>query len=86
MTRLGDLLDFLKPLTTINLPKSPTLLGNFVMVSKSIIFLVKLFMVNFNFFLVTLDTDKNLKQFREERTFDVVINQSIGPKNDVTKK
>ena len=56
------------------------------MVSKSIIFLVKLFMVNFNFFLVTLDTDKNLKQFREERTFDVVINQSIGPKNDVTKK
>ena len=32
MTRLGDLLNFeqvLKPLATINLPKSPTLLGNF---------------------------------------------------------
>ena len=32
MTRLGNLLKFgqlLKPLTTINLPKSPTFLGNF---------------------------------------------------------
>ena len=32
VTRLGDLLDFgqvLKPLATINLPKSPTFLGNF---------------------------------------------------------
>ena len=32
MTRFGDLLDFgqlLKPLATINLPKSPTVLGNF---------------------------------------------------------
>ena len=32
MTRLGDLLDFgqlFKPLATINLPKSPTFLGNF---------------------------------------------------------
>ena len=32
MTRLGDLLDFgqlLKPLATINLPKSPTFLGNY---------------------------------------------------------
>ena len=29
VTRLGDLLDFLKPLATIYLPKSPTFLGNF---------------------------------------------------------
>ena len=32
MTRLGDLLDFgqvFKPFATINLPKSPTFLGNF---------------------------------------------------------
>ena len=29
VTRLGDLLDFLKPLATINLPKSPTFFGNF---------------------------------------------------------
>ena len=37
VTRLGDLLDFgqvLKPLTTINLPKSPTLLCNFLKVAK----------------------------------------------------
>ena len=46
VTRLGDILDFgqvLKPLATINLPKSPTFLGNFVKVSKSIIFPVKSF-------------------------------------------
>ena len=38
VTRLGDLLDFgqlLKPLVTINLPKSPTFLGNFVNESKA---------------------------------------------------
>ena len=29
VTRLGDLLNFLKPLATINLPKSPTFLGKF---------------------------------------------------------
>ena len=32
--------NFLKPLPTINLPKSPTFLGNFLKVLKSIIFLV----------------------------------------------
>ena len=50
MTRLGDLLDFgkfLKPLATLNLPKSPTFLGIFVKVSKSIIFLVKQFLGDF---------------------------------------
>ena len=50
MTRLGDLLDFgqvLKPLAAINLPKSPTFLGIFVKVSKSIIFLVTSFFGNF---------------------------------------
>ena len=45
--------NFLKPLATINLPKSPS-----VKVSKSFIFLVKSFLVNFygllRFFLVTL--------------------------------
>ena len=48
----------LKHLATINLPKSPTFLGNFVKVSKSIIFLLKLFLGNFCrhlvIFLVTL--------------------------------
>ena len=37
VTRLGELLDFgqlLKPLATINLPKSPTFLGNFCKVVK----------------------------------------------------
>ena len=29
VTRLIDLLEFLKPLAAINLPKSPTFLGNF---------------------------------------------------------
>ena len=38
---------FLKPLATINLPKSPTFLGNFLKVSKSIFFLVKPFLGNF---------------------------------------
>ena len=51
VTRLGNLMDFgqfLKPLATINLPKSPTFLGNFVKVSKSLIFVVKSFLGNFN--------------------------------------
>ena len=50
VTRYGKLFDlgnFLKPLATINLPKSPTFLGIFVKVSKSIIFLVKSFLGNF---------------------------------------
>ena len=38
---------FLKPLATINLPKSPTFLGIFVKVSKCIIFIVKSFLANF---------------------------------------
>ena len=38
---------FLKPLAIINLPKSPTFIGNFVNVFKSIIFLVKSFLGNF---------------------------------------
>ena len=37
----------LKPLAAINFPKSPTFLGNFVKVSKSILFLVKSFLGNF---------------------------------------
>ena len=36
--------NFLKPLSTIKLPKSPTFLGNFVKVLKSFIFLVKSFL------------------------------------------
>ena len=61
VTRLSDLLDFglSKPLAIINLPKSPRLLGNFVKVSKSILFLVKSFWATFidiwKFFLVTLE-------------------------------
>ena len=39
--------NFLKPLLTINLPKSATFLGNFVKVSKSLFFLVKSFIGNF---------------------------------------
>ena len=39
--------NFLKPLATINLFKSPTFLGNFVKVLKSIIFLVNSFLGNF---------------------------------------
>ena len=38
---------FLKPLATINLPKSLTFLGKFVKVAKSIIFLVPSFLENF---------------------------------------
>ena len=38
---------FLRPLATINLPKSLTFLGIFVKVSKSILFLVKSFLGNF---------------------------------------
>ena len=50
VNRLGDLLDFgqlLKPLATINLPKSPTFLGNFCKGVKILIFLVKSFLGNF---------------------------------------
>ena len=50
VTRSGNFCtfsNFLKPLGTINLPKSPTFLGNFLKVSKSIIFLVKSFLGNF---------------------------------------
>ena len=39
--------NFLKPLTTINWPKSATFLGNFSKVSKSIIIRVKSFLGNF---------------------------------------
>ena len=49
MTRLGNLLDFghfLKTLATINLPKSPTFLGNFCKCVKIIIFQVKSFLSN----------------------------------------
>ena len=55
--------NFLKPLATINLPKSTTFLGLIVKGSKSIIFLVKSFLGNFYshlviFFLVTLVSNK----------------------------
>ena len=56
VTRLGDLLhsrQLLKPVATIILPKSPPLLGNFVKVSKSFIFLVKSFLYNFYRHLAT---------------------------------
>ena len=62
MTRLGDLFDlgkFLKPLTPINLPKSPTFLDNFCKgvkihhFSSEIIF-GQLFKTFGNFFLVIL--------------------------------
>ena len=50
--------NFLKPLATFNLHKSPTFFGNFVKVLKSIIFLVKSFLADFYrhlaIFLVTL--------------------------------
>ena len=67
MTRLGDLLDvgnFLKPLATINLPKSPTFLGNFCKgvkiyhFSSKIIF-GQLLQTSGEFFLVTLIGDYN---------------------------
>ena len=46
--------NFLKPLATINLPKSPTFLGNFfIKVSKAINFLVKSFLDNFYRHLAT---------------------------------
>ena len=38
--------NFLKPLATIHLPKSPTFLGNFVKMSKYILFPVKSFLCN----------------------------------------
>ena len=41
------LANFSKSLATINLPKSPSFSGNFVKVSKTIIFLVKSFLGNF---------------------------------------
>ena len=50
MTRLGDLLDFehiLKPLATINLPKSSTFFCNFCKGVKIYHFLVKSFFGNF---------------------------------------
>ena len=49
MTRLGDLLDFgqvLKPLATINLPKSPIFLDNFCKGVKIYLFLAKSFLGN----------------------------------------
>ena len=70
VTRLGNLLDFgqlLKPLVTINLPKSPTFLGNFVKVSKSLIFLVKSFLGNF--LQVILHTAKNTFSFFGQTLF-----------------
>ena len=61
MTRYGDLLDFgqlLKPLTTINLPKSPTFLGNFCKGVKIFNFSSEIFLEQLltfgDFFLVTL--------------------------------
>ena len=39
--------NFSKPLATINLPNSSTFFGNFVKVSKSLIFLMKSFLGNF---------------------------------------
>ena len=45
--------NFSKPLATISLPKSPTFLDNFAMMSKSLIFLVKSFLVNFYRHLAT---------------------------------
>ena len=58
---------FLKPLATNNLPKSLTFLGNFVKVSKSIIFLVTSFLGSFYrhlaiFFLVTLAACKAVQR------------------------
>ena len=43
----GFIGSFLKPLATINLPKSPTFLGNFCKSFKSFIFRVKEFLGNF---------------------------------------
>ena len=64
VTRFGDFLDFgqlLKPLATINLPKSPTVLGNFCVVAKiyhfsSEIIFGQLLWTFGNFSLVTLKT------------------------------
>ena len=55
--------NFLKPLATINLPKSPTFLGNFCKCVKiyhfsSEINFGQLFIVNWRFFLVTLNMDQ----------------------------
>ena len=64
VTRFGNLLDlgnFLKPLATINLPKSPTVLGNFCAGAKifnfsSEIFFGQLLWTFGDFSLVTLST------------------------------
>ena len=45
--------NFSKPLATISLPKTPTFLGNFLEVSKYLIFLVKSFLGNFYRHLAT---------------------------------
>ena len=59
VTRYGDFLDFgqfLKPLATINLPKSPTVLGNFCVCTKSFNFSSEIILGIFygDFSLVTL--------------------------------
>ena len=64
MTRLGDLFDFgnfSKPVATISLPKSPTFLGNFYNVSKSLIFIVKSFLGNFDRHLATFYWSHSLR-------------------------
>ena len=47
MTRLGDLLDFLKSLATITLPKSCTFLGNFCKCAKIYHFFSEIILGNF---------------------------------------
>ena len=63
VTRLGDLLDFSKHLGTINLPKSPTFLGNFSKGVNIFNFQVKSFWATFidNWQLFTGHTDHDYR-------------------------
>ena len=74
---------FLKPLATINLPKSPTLLGNFRKVVKIYHFSSKIILGTFgNLYLVTLTGSlKNVSRFD---FFAAVIFKQIWPELDLT--
>ena len=70
--------NFLKPLVTFNLPKSPTFLSNFCKCVKSIIFPVKSFLGNFNrhlaiFFMVSLVENGPLKNLFHSTYFACCI-------------
>ena len=70
VARLGNLLDFgqlFKAFGNINLPKSPTFLGNFCKCVKSIIFPVKSFLGNFNRHLATSSGHTGLDKVQKQK-------------------